>query len=125
MRTGPKMHRYSKIPTRMACLPAVLLLTLSFATQIAAQDHPTQAPGQPAGQAFPSATPSPSPTDAASAAEPASSSPALGVGDMVEVNVYNVPELTTKSRLGNNGDIYLPLVDYVHFAGLSVEEAKP
>ena len=43
---------------------------------------------------------------------------------MLEVNVYNVPELTTKSRLGNNGDVYLPLIDYVHLAGLTVEEAQ-
>src|ERR1700690_2411819 len=43
---------------------------------------------------------------------------------MLEVNVYNVPELATKSRLGTNGDVYLPLVDYVHLAGLTVEEAQ-
>jgi polysaccharide biosynthesis/export protein len=48
----------------------------------------------------------------------------LGVGDLLDVNVYNVPELATKSRLGNNGDIYLPLIDYVHLAGLTVEEAQ-
>ncbi len=124
MRTGSEMRWSSKIPTRMTCIPAALLLTLSFATGIAAQDHPPQTPSQPVGQVFPPGTPSPSPTEAASAAQPMSSSPALGVGDMVEVNVYNVPELTTKSRLGNNGDIYLPLVDYVHLAGLSVEEAQ-
>ena len=35
-----------------------------------------------------------------------------------------MPELTTKSRLGNNGDVYLPLIDYVHLAGLTVEEAQ-
>ncbi len=43
---------------------------------------------------------------------------------MLEVSVYNVPELATKSRLGTNGDVYLPLVDYVHLAGLTVEEAQ-
>ncbi|HEY6765760.1 MAG TPA: polysaccharide biosynthesis/export family protein [Candidatus Sulfotelmatobacter sp.] len=36
-----------------------------------------------------------------------------GAGDLIEVNVYNVPELSTKARIGNSGDIYLPLVDYV------------
>jgi len=48
----------------------------------------------------------------------------LGVGDLVEVNVYNVPELTTKARIGNSGDLYLPLVDYVHVADLTTEEAQ-
>jgi len=40
------------------------------------------------------------------------------------VSVYNVPELETKSRVGSNGDIYLPLIDYVHLAGLTVDEAQ-
>jgi len=48
----------------------------------------------------------------------------LGGGDLIEVNVYNVPELTTKARVGNSGDVYLPLIDYVHVGDLSVEEAQ-
>jgi polysaccharide biosynthesis/export protein len=48
----------------------------------------------------------------------------LGPGDLVEVSVYNVPELTTKARIGANGDLYLPLIDYVHVGGLSVDEAQ-
>ena len=40
------------------------------------------------------------------------------------MSVYNVPELSTKSRLGNSGDVYLPLIDYVHLAGLTIEEAQ-
>ncbi len=48
----------------------------------------------------------------------------LGNGDLIEVAIYNVPELATKTRVGNNGDVYLPLVDYVHVAGLTTEEAQ-
>ncbi len=48
----------------------------------------------------------------------------LGPGDLIDVGVYNVPELATKGRIGSNGDIYLPLVDYVHIAGLTPEEAQ-
>jgi polysaccharide export outer membrane protein len=48
----------------------------------------------------------------------------LGGGDLIEVNVYNVPELTTKARVGNSGDVYLPLIDYVHVGDLSVDEAQ-
>ncbi len=48
----------------------------------------------------------------------------LGTGDLVEVSVYNVPELSSKVRVSNAGDIYLPLVDYVHVEGLTVEEAQ-
>jgi len=48
----------------------------------------------------------------------------LGAGDLLEVSVYNVPELSTKARVGNSGDVYLPLIDYVHVADLTVEEAQ-
>jgi len=48
----------------------------------------------------------------------------LGPGDLLEVNVYNVPEMSTKARVSNAGDIYLPLIDYVHVAGLTQEEAQ-
>src|SRR5439155_15407560 len=48
----------------------------------------------------------------------------LGIGDLVEVSVYNVPELLTKTRVGSSGDIYLPLVDYVHVAGLTIDDAE-
>jgi polysaccharide export outer membrane protein len=48
----------------------------------------------------------------------------LGAGDLLEVSVYNVPELTTKARIGSSGDVYLPLIDYVHVGDLTVEEAQ-
>ena len=48
----------------------------------------------------------------------------LGPGDLIEVNVYNVPELATKARVSNSGDVYLPLIDYVHVEGLTQEEAQ-
>lgn len=48
----------------------------------------------------------------------------LGPGDLIEVNVYNVPELATKARVSNSGDVYLPLIDYVHVDGLTQEEAQ-
>jgi len=48
----------------------------------------------------------------------------LGPGDLIELSVYNVPELATKARIGNSGDVYLPLVDYVHVGGLTQEEAQ-
>jgi polysaccharide export outer membrane protein len=53
-----------------------------------------------------------------------SSAVRLGAGDLIEVNVYNVPELSTKARVSGSGDIYLPLIDYVHVEGLTQEEAQ-
>ncbi len=48
----------------------------------------------------------------------------LGSGDLIDVSVYNVPELTTKARVSSTGEIYLPLIDYVHVSGLTAEEAE-
>lgn len=48
----------------------------------------------------------------------------LGQGDLVEVNVYDVPELNTHTRVSDTGDIDLPLVNQVHVEGLTVEEAE-
>jgi len=48
----------------------------------------------------------------------------LGVADLLEISVYNVPELNAKVRVSNAGDIYLPLIDYVHVEGLTQEEAQ-
>lgn len=47
----------------------------------------------------------------------------LGVGDLVELTVYDVPELTTKTRISSTGDILCPLIGPTHVAGLTVEEA--
>jgi polysaccharide export outer membrane protein len=48
----------------------------------------------------------------------------LGQGDLVEVNVYNVPELNTRTRVSDNGDIDMPLVNQVHVEGLTIDEAE-
>jgi polysaccharide biosynthesis/export protein len=48
----------------------------------------------------------------------------LGAGDLMDVSVYNVPELTSKVRVSLAGDVYLPLIDYVHVEGLTQEEAQ-
>lgn len=68
-------------------------------------------------------------TSATAASDPAAKDnhPVLlkfGPGDLLEVSVYNVPELATKARVSNSGEIYLPLIDYVHVAGLTQEEAQ-
>jgi polysaccharide export outer membrane protein len=38
--------------------------------------------------------------------------------------VYNVPDLASKVRVSNSGDVYLPLIDYVHVDSLTLEEAQ-
>jgi polysaccharide biosynthesis/export protein len=48
----------------------------------------------------------------------------LGVGDLLDMSVYGVPELATKTRISSNGDMYCPLIGYTHVAGLTAEEAQ-
>jgi len=54
----------------------------------------------------------------------ANSNVKLGVGDLIEVSVFGVPDLATKTRVSGSGDVYLPLIDYVHVADLTTDEAQ-
>jgi len=133
---------------RSAGFRAFFIANFALAAGIAgiAQNQPAKdtQPASAAGQAtFPTVFPaveiapaaSPQETSAApfattaAATAPKSEAPApdtalrLGTGDLIDINFYSVPDLNTKTRVGSNGDVYLPLVDYVHVLGLTPEEA--
>jgi polysaccharide export outer membrane protein len=125
-----KQARLTNLPWPQLFLYAVLTSLLAVA--VAAQDNgepvsgsaskATQKTVQPGVSAAP---PSAEPGKQNTSEMPAQSSELrLGPGDLVEMNVYSVPELSTKVRIGGNGDVYLPLVDYVHVGGLSLQEAQ-
>ncbi len=63
-------------------------------------------------------------SDQSTSAQSVSSAPVLGPGDEVEVTVYGAPDLSGRTRVGTNGNISMPLVGYVHVAGLSSSEAE-
>jgi len=48
----------------------------------------------------------------------------IGAGDLVEMSVFDTPELSGKLRVSNTGDIFLPLVGAFHVQGLKAEEAQ-
>lgn len=48
----------------------------------------------------------------------------LGEGDLLNINVYDNPDLTTQARVTNGGAISFPLVGEVKVAGLSVRESE-
>lgn len=77
---------------------------------------------------IPGETPQPAPANEAATPQPhrllANSNVKLGVGDLIEISVFGVPDLSTKSRISGSGDLYLPLIDYVHVADLSTDEAQ-
>ena len=74
-------------------------------------------------------TPQPAPANQAASPESprplANSNVKLGMGDLIEITVFGVPDLSTKTRISGSGDVYLPLIDYVHVADLTTDEAQP
>jgi polysaccharide export outer membrane protein len=93
----------------------LLIFTLLSLPVLAQTPVPGNAvPTQPSREASAPAVPS----------TPQGSTSKLGAGDLIDLNVYGVPDLSTKARIGNSGDVYLPLVDYVHIADLTVDEAQ-
>jgi polysaccharide export outer membrane protein len=79
----------------------------------------------PVGAETPHPTPDPAqPGSSSSASLPPNSNVKLGIGDLIEVTVFGIPDLMTKTRISGTGDIYLPLIDYVHVADLTTDEAQ-
>ena len=48
----------------------------------------------------------------------------IGSGDLLEVSVFGVPDLTRTVRVGESGAVYLPFIDAVKVAGLTTEQAQ-
>jgi len=138
-----KFGRFSFVRSR-GLLAFLLVLLCSPNFKAGAQQAPAPSSTQNAASGLPAAqsvsqaaagtsASSPDSAKAAQDSAPASSAGAanenssllrLGAGDLLEFSVYNVPELATKARIGSSGDVYLPLIDYVHLADLTVEEAQ-
>jgi polysaccharide export outer membrane protein len=53
-----------------------------------------------------------------------SSALVIGPGDEVEITVYGAPDLSVHTRVNAEGNISMPLIDYVRIAGLSSSEAQ-
>src|ERR1700733_13030223 len=108
----------------IACVPILLAASPGQENQDSAQPTPDAKQQPAAEQSAPAKPSSEDSTKTAGSMPDRNSALRLGVGDLVELSVYNVQELSTKTRVGSNGDIYLPLIDYVHVGGLTLEEAQ-
>lgn len=93
--------------------------------------------GHPAGQSLPPAQTTPTVQGLQGAAAGVSgtsnvagvsslgqTSYVISAGDTLEITVYDAQDLSDKSVVNGRGDIYMPLVDHVHVAGLNVEDAQ-
>ena len=47
----------------------------------------------------------------------------IGPGDLLAINVFNIPELTQTVRVSDTGDAVLSLIGNMHLAGMTVSEA--
>ena len=93
-------------------LVCVVFLSVSLRAQTAAPGDPAQQPAAKQAAARPPGS------------TLADSNIKLGPGDLIEVSVFGVPDLSTKARVSSAGEVYLPLIDYVHVAGLTTDEAQ-
>jgi polysaccharide biosynthesis/export protein len=48
----------------------------------------------------------------------------IGAGDLIEMSVFDTPELSGKLRVSNTGDVVLPLLGSIHVAGLTANEIQ-
>ena len=121
----------------------IVFLAFTIHGQAAAQNPPATAPVpgphvlQPVNDAAP-------PTDAPviapdraakeTAAPPEAGAPWAAVtstaavritgGDLLSFSVYGIPDLAQDIRVGNDGDVYLPLIGYVQLGGLTLDQAQ-
>jgi polysaccharide export outer membrane protein len=113
---GHRSHFFLRSFSKSLSMIALCSLYLGAQTPVTGIAVPPGAATQPAP-----------PSPAASPQTPrllANSNVKLGVGDLVEISVFGVPDLSTKARISGSGDIYLPLVDYIHVADLTTDEAQ-
>jgi polysaccharide export outer membrane protein len=98
---------------RSVCILALASLPLHAQTPVAGD-----------ASATPSTTTAPESAPQKSTRLLANSNIKLGAGDLIELSVFGVPDLSTKARVSSSGDVYLPLIDYVHVADLTTDEAQ-
>jgi len=87
------------------------------------------ATAKPTQSVVPTATLAPTVTAAPTDNGNHSASPDLriGVGDLVEIRIYGVEgsqDVNQSSRVSSDGNIWLPMIEQVHIAGLSTSEAQ-
>lgn len=64
------------------------------------------------------------PDQAATSVAVQPSSIRIGSGDLIDMTVFNVPEMSQHQRVDENGNYSVPLVGPVHLEGLTVQDAQ-
>ena len=82
------------------------------------------APAAPAAPVTAPAPPVPVVRGSGGALSSGESDYVLVVGDVVELNVFREPDLTTQATIARDGSVQLPLIREVQLAGLSIRDAR-
>jgi polysaccharide biosynthesis/export protein len=128
---------------RFLCLTLLVVsLVLTVNGQAAAQNAPASVPvpgphllqpvndGATPAEVSPIATSAPkesaAPPDSGAIPTPfiATTAPRITAGDLLSFSVYGIPDLAQDIRVGNEGDVYLPLIGYVQLGGLTIDQAQ-
>ena len=115
----------------LSCLLAACLLTLQMGARFAfAQEEAAEAATPPpAAAAAPAAPMAPVVMPAVvrsqgGALSSGESDYVLVVGDVVELNVFREPDLTTQATIARDGTVQLPLLREVTLAGYTIRDAR-
>jgi len=85
--------------------------------------HPSETPDVATERTL-KETPAPPETGLASAPATPARTARIAGGDLLSFSVYGIPDMTQDVRVGNAGDVYLPLIGYVQLAGLTLDQAQ-
>ena len=116
-------HHHGRLRFVLELVIAGLFLQGSGIAQTTGQQQ-----GRPAAGAPP--TPSPAPAESTSnslfAPVPAmnQSQYVISPGDVLEVAVFGAPDLSQKTGVNSSGNIYMPLINYVHVGGMHLDDAQ-
>jgi polysaccharide biosynthesis/export protein len=130
--SGPRASTMFSKPLR-PCLETIfglitiLLLTLQATAQTTVNNQPSTSDMSTFPPSPSSTTPqNPAATPPTSVALPAAdqSHYIISPGDVLDVSVFGAPDLSQKAVVNSGGNIYMPLINYVHVADLHVEDAQ-
>ncbi|MGA2902589.1 MAG: polysaccharide biosynthesis/export family protein [Candidatus Korobacteraceae bacterium] len=101
------------------------MLTLCVGAMAWAQSQDAGTPLQPSAPTAPMVTAtSTAPTQVSEANAMSSDALLLDVGDLLDVRVFDTPELSNKFRVDDHGEIILPVGGAVRVQGLTAEQAQ-
>jgi polysaccharide biosynthesis/export protein len=127
-----QMTRYAKAVSsrtlRFCLLSGILFasVALLFVQAICAQTHPANgAPATPAST-YPETSSSPATAPPAVTAVPSAdqSHYIISPGDVLDISIFGASDLSQKAAVNSAGDVYMPLINYVHVAGMHAEDAQ-